>query len=655
MTDKDARTEKTLVLPYDPIEAAMRSPEHARRAIQGILESYNSNHDALAEAVQNSMDALEDACIEKLPGPYLLEITIDLKANAISVFDTGIGMSQAQVCEAFAPTATFKDIPAKIKKRGNKYPYRGYKGVGLTFLAYGTNDVQIQSRQNGSAVKGRMRFGRDWVQGKRPDPPMLDVDNSPTPLDRRKRGTYPRLLFSPETRPASLVNLGSSLDIWEAIIRTRTAVGQIIIGQEPAGQFKVQLNLVNKDGSVSKKQISPQFYYPHLTEKNPPFRFLDVGKYHNDHPGIADIPRDYQRQDAVYIEWTTTDITEQLDQDEKQEFEAELAEFSPRLYAFRPYDEPTWTAITESATGQKRTHFVGPGLVIGVNHQRIASESIRIQPSRSEYLASNVFVLVHFDKAALDQGRKALQPQIMDLAQRTADDAIQYLLKQGGFLKPAGEKTTGAQRAVEKGHEDWVYNVKTHAKDNPLSVPPVCYVSAPITEQDVIGIFNQLAALGLFPGLRILATSASKTYDCYVQFDCQEDLDRLRYGGIDKNPLGLSLDTLGAVETGFSTRGLTLEFKNNLEGLLGNLNNSSSRKAFRHIDICVCWGALQERHRWYTLDAVTEANLHVRHYPGVTHVLRRDDEAHVIQVIVLEDVIKKILAGQIRLAAPARR
>jgi hypothetical protein len=69
--------EKTL--PYNPIDSAMRTPEHARRTIQGILESYNSNYDALAEAIQNSMDALEDAFLDGLSGPYLLHITVNLK------------------------------------------------------------------------------------------------------------------------------------------------------------------------------------------------------------------------------------------------------------------------------------------------------------------------------------------------------------------------------------------------------------------------------------------------------------------------------------------------------------------------------------------------------------------------------------------------
>lgn len=648
MPDPEPQVERTLSLPYDPILSAMKSPDHAKRAIKGILESYNSNYDALAEAVQNSMDALEDAYLTGLPAPYLLHIVVDLKDNTISVFDTGNGMSQEQLCEAFAPTATFKDIPAKIRQRGDKYPYRGYKGVGLTFLAYGTNDVLIQSRQNGSVIKGRMKYGRDWVDGRRSEAPILNIDDSPTPLDAtRRRGTYLRLLFSQYTSPQSLLHLGTSLDIWEAILRTRTAVGQILIEEEPATQFKVTLTLVATDGSLSEREVAPIFYYPDQAKRLPAFQFLDIGRYKLEHPDVADVPPAYKRRDGVYIKWGPEEVKARLDSSQLEEFKSQIAAMSPRVYAFRPFDEPTWKLINDSATGQHRAKFLGPGLVIGVNHQRIASEPIRIAASRSEYLASNVFVLVHFDNAALDQGRKALQHRSMELAQLIADDAVQLLLRQGQFLKPAGEKTSAAQRAVEAGHEDWVDNVKEHAKANPLSLPPLCYASTPITEQDVVGLFNQLAALGLFPGLKILATSAAATYDCYARFECDDHIERLRYGGIGNNPLGLSTDAFRPNETHFTTRGLTLEFKNNLEGLIANLDDPASRKAFGHIDICVCWGSLEGSHRWYTLEHVTEENLHIRQFPGVTHVLWRETESKGIQVIILEDIIKMITAGQI--------
>jgi hypothetical protein len=650
LTDNEPQPEKKL--PYNPIDSAMRTPEHARRTIQGILESYNGNYDILAEAVQNSMDALEDAFLQELPGPYLLQISVNLKDNTIAVFDTGIGMNKEQICEAFAPSASFKDGLAILKKRGDKFPYRGYKGVGLTFLAYGTDDVQIQSRQNGTVTKGRMRFGRKWVEGKIPEPPLLDIDTEQTALDRQKRGTYIRLQFSSDTKPPSLSQLGSTIEIWEVIVRVRTAVGQIFIGQDPLAPIKVRLMLVGKDGLEAEKDISPGFYYPHLVKRNPPLRFMDVGKYHQEHPGIADHSEDAKRQDAVYIQWDTSQLRDHLEDKDKAEFDEELTKFSPCLYAFRPYHQPLWSVINESATGQVRTHYFAPGLVIGVNHQRMA-ESTRIVASRSDLLAQNVFVLVHFDKAKPDQGRKALQSRLMDLAQIAADDAIQYLLKQGGLLKPAGEKTTSAQRKVEKDHDDWVDNVKANAKENPLSIPPVCYASTPITEQDVVGLFNQFAALGLFPGLKILATSAAHTYDCYVIFDCRDRVERLRY--TDDNPLGLSQDIFGVDDTHFSTRGLTVEFKNNLEGLIDNLESPSSKKAFSHIDICICWGSIDTDHRWYTLDPVTEANLHERHYPGVTHVLRRDSHTHIIQIVMLEEIVKKVSTGQIRWEAKQRR
>lgn len=638
-------------LPYNPIDTVMRSPEHARRTILGVLESYNSNYDALAEAVQNSMDALEDASLNKLPGPFLIDITIDLLANAISILDTGIGMTQDQVCEAFAPSATFKDAVASaanamIKKRGEKHPYRGYKGVGLTFLAYGTDDVQIQSRQNGHIVKGRMRLGRKWAESKNNLAPILESDVTASPLDKHKRGTNIRIQFSSDTKPAILSSLGTSIELWEAIIRTRTAVGQVLIGRESLTPIKVHLNVIGKDGLKQEKDLEAEFYYPHFAQRNPSFRFLDVTQYYAEHPGIADHAPEARRQDAVFIRWNDAQITEHLSKTNQDEFHAELNEFRPHLYAFRPYHAPVWSEINKAITKQIRTHYFAPGLVIAVDRQRMA-DIFRVQASRSDLLAQNIFVLVHFDKAKPDQGRKTLQSKVMDLAQIVADEAVQYLLKQSNLLKPAGEKTTAAQRAVEKNHEDWVDNVKAHAKANPLSIAPVSYASTPITEQDVVGLFNQFTALGLFPGMKILATSGAHTYDCYVQFKFSEDMNRLRYQSIGNTPLGLSTDILGPEDTEFLTKGLTLEFKNNLEGLIDDIESPAKKKAFHHIDICVCWGTVESQHRSYQLDTITESNLHERRYPGVTHVLRKDGESHVIQVVMLEDISKRISAGQI--------
>jgi hypothetical protein len=137
-----------------------------------------------------------------------------------------------------------------------------------------------------------------------------------------------------------------------------------------------------------------------------------------------------------------------------------------------------------------------------------------------------------------------------------------------------------------------------------------------------------------------------------VDFHTKEDTERLRYVAIDKNPLGLSSDVFGLDEKEFSTKGLTLEFKNNLEGLIDDVDNPLAKKVLDHIDICVCWGQLESQHKWYNIDLITEANLHERRYPGVTHILRKDGESHVIQVVMLEEIVKRIAAGQISLSQP---
>lgn len=651
MSAPAAEEKKPKELPYDPI-LAVQGHLHARRNIVGVLESYNSSYDAIAEAVQNSMDALEDAALLELPGPYLLEVTVDLKSNSLTVLDTGVGMNQSQVCEAFAPTATFKD-PSLAKvifaKRGRKHSYRGYKGVGLTYLAYGTDEIWIQSVQDGEMVKGRMRHGRKWAEGQTETAPIVDKDTTSLGLDRYKRGTAVRIVFSNTTRPTHLSNLGSSIGVWEAILRTRTAAGQVLMSRPSVAPIKIKLILIKNNGQKETKEVEPLFYLPHLVKRNPDFRFLDVWQYHQQNQGKADIPASAQRQDGIYLQWTTEVLRKHLGDSDEATFRDLIEAHGPELYAFRPYQSPVYTELNLAATEQQRTKFFDDGLVIAVDRQRLADVTA-IKPTKWAYLAEQTFVLVHFEKAKPDQGRKTLQAEFMELSQAAANAAVRFLAEQNSFLKQSGVKSTAAQRQVELGHEDWVYNVKSHARSKPIALPPIAYASEPLTEQDVVGLFHQLCAVGLFPGIKIYATSSQHTYDCYVQYELKDDLARLKYKSVKDNPLGLSSDVFGPNETKFHTPGLTLEFKNSLEGLIGDLENETKSKTFLAVDILVCWGAIEEKHRRYELIPIDESNLDMRRYPGVTHLLRKEGEAsHAIQVIMLEHIVQQIRAGHIRL------
>jgi hypothetical protein len=640
-----------ITFPVDPLEFMTLTSHDRRRAISGILESYNGAYDVLTEAVQNAVDAVEDSILLTLKGPRLIHVTVNLKDNWISVLDTGVGMTADEISKSFTPNKSFKDNPDMLDKR-RTCAYRGYKGVGLTFLAYATDHITVHTKRDGSVIKCKMEYAHAWAVGERNDGASIVADDSDSPLDDYSRGTYVKVQFSPSTRPKSLSHLASNPTTWITILRTRTAIGQINL--QSTQNFDIDASLTVVTPTATKKYKIPlEFYYPHLVARKPPFRFLDVVEYYRTHPEKSKPPTEKTRQDGIYLVWDTERIKKELTDEQQKRLDSELKQYTPTLYAFVPYTSSIWGDINEILTGTKNRTHLYPGLIIGLNRQRLA-EKFEIEATRFESFSRNVLVIVHLNNAKPDQGRKTFQEEVFDLAKRSADRAVQYLADQREFLKPPGDAPTPDQREVEKGHEDWSFNVKTHAKTSPLHQPPITYISSPQQEQDVVGLFHQLSAVGIFSGIQIYATSQIKTYDCLITFDCVVSSEpKLRYVSFSENPLGVTPYILGNKDK-FSTRHLTVEFKNNLDALIDELAGEG-RKRYDHIDICVCWGTIDSKFDGYSLVQISEAhsNLDERAYPGTTHILRRNSDAHTIQIVMLKTVIELIKSGNISIGKAA--
>ena len=639
-----ASTEK-VIYPHDPLVDVVQDNEYKRSLVSGVLESYNSNYDFLAEAVQNAVDAIEDAKIHGLSGPYRISLTINLSENNVSILDTGVGMTEDDLARAVAPHVSLKSDDNTIEHRGDKHRYRGYKGVGLTLLAYGTDDLRLHSRTTGAdLVALRMRYGNAWARGDRKKPAMVDKDTQESPLVKLNRGTFVRLQFSQSTRPKSLSALTPRLAAWSAILQTRTAIGQVLIGREPLVDIEVSLTLIDSQGEESDS-LKPAFLFPHHVDRNPEFRFLDVGKYYKEHPQLSEIPTDFKRQDGIYMFWDTDKILEELTEPERKEFKDQLDTYAPTLYAFVPYQGGVWGEINQIVSSSRARTYLSPGLALAINRQRLA-DLFPIGATRYETFSRNVLVLVHFDNALPDQGRKTVQDEVLETAKRAANRAVQYLANQRSFLRPTGEMPSAQQREIELNKQDWEFNVRRHQERKPLHIPPVTYESEPLTEQDVVGLFHQLCSLGVFPGIRFLATSQSKTYDSVIFFRCDSDQRGLR---ADESTLGLAPSVLGDGDD-YSTRNLTLEFKNNLDGLIDDIDDENKPKQYQHVDICVCWGSVQPSFPGYELTSISSTNVDQRRYPGTTHLLQRDGEAHAIEVIMLSTLRDLVESGDLSLA-----
>ena len=366
-------------------------------------------------------------------------------------------------------------------------------------------------------------------------------------------------------------------------------MGQIIHPEEdePIAPITVKLSIID-EGASESKSVDSTFLYPHEIKRNPPFRFLDLVNHYQMHGEQAEAPPEKRRQDGVYLFWDTERIAEELTDDQQERYQAQLEEYSPFLYAFVPYQGSVWRDLNLVSTRRPQRSYLYPGLMVAVNRQRLA-DIFEIRPSRFETFSRNVFVAVHLHGARPDHGRKTIDAESMQFAQRVADRVVQYLAKQRPFLRPPGESPTPEQRQIEKDHRDWIFNVRTHHQKEPLHNPPIAYISTPLTEQDVVGLFHQLCALGVFAGAKVYSTSQSKTYDCLMDYDCPIGTPGLAYSDTDQYPLGVSPYTLGDGDRDFETKELTVEFKNNLDGLIADIERDGSPKQFDSIDICVCW------------------------------------------------------------------
>ena len=638
------QSDRDIKYPLDPLVPVVQNADYRRSVVSGVLESYNSNYDFLAEAVQNAVDAIEDAELYGYSGPFRLNVTINLSENYVSVLDTGVGMTERDLARAVAPHVTLKTDGEIIGRRGDKHSYRGYKGVGLTLLAYGTDDLRLHSRvQDGELITLRMRYGNAWARGARPDSAMVDRDDEDSPLKRLKRGTFVRMQFSSTTRPRSLSGLTPHIEAWAAILRTRTAIGQVLVGRTSLVNIEVSLTLIDSQGEESVL-VPPSFLFPHDVDRNPEFRFLDVGKYYEEYPQRSDIPNEFRRQDGIFIFWNTERIRKELTDKEREDYQDQLNTYGPTLYAFVPYQGGIWGEMNQILSKSTARRHLTSGLVLAINRQRLA-DLFPIGATRYETFSRNVLVVVHFDNARPDQGRKTVQDEVLDTAKSAANRAVQYLANQRSFLRATGETPSAQQREVELNKQDWEFNVQRHHEHSPLHIPPVAYESEPLTEQDVVGLFHQLCALGIFPGIHFLATSQSQTYDSVIFFRCRSAERGLQ---ASESTLGLAPSVLGDGET-FNTRNLTLEFKNNLDGLIADIDDENRPKQYQHIDICVCWGTVQDSFAGYELNAVGPTNLDQRRYPGTTHLLQRDGDAHVIQVIMLSTLRDLVESGVLSL------
>lgn len=636
--------------PFDPLEFKNTNASNAalgalKREIENILSSYVGWYDPFCELIQNALDAVEArVLIEKSAGTDAsykpkIDIRVDLKDNALTVTDNGIGLDKEKFEQFLAPNFSFKS--------GNKT--RGHKGVGATYVAYGFNYMRVSTKVPGFEASGRIVGARNWLKSNiTGGNPKVEPDDS-KPVDAafgdNDRGVSVTVRFDNDTHPRRLDWIQArSADTWLKILSIKTGVGSIVRDES----VQVSVVTIAADGTETQKSVQGTTYLWLHEQASKKASFRDIRATEDalylKHGAGRKMPDKFSNLDFIYEAWTTPELKTLLESSLDADEIGVLDKFAPTVSVEFGYTAKLWNKFNESLGLRSGHKVLTSGIQMAANNMP-QGETIQVPLNRNIGRQNQLHYLIHFNNYTPDLGRKGFHRELTDFAKSVARAiAESHLSKLRRLLKANTGVAPDLVREVQI--DEWKSEMLAHETKKPLLLKSplfflpterVSITSAPTREQDVIALFHQLIAGGVIRGISIMSTNERFTYDGLfkVSFDLVE---ALYVYDPDKNPLGVPLATANALH-GKVTAPRVLEYKLCLDGLIEDLDNQD--KNIKDINLCIAWttGDLYKERYGVTSILVPE-NADQREYHGVTHVLADlETGARCCELIILSELV----------------
>jgi hypothetical protein len=629
---------------WDPLEAITAQDANIltaarKREMQNILRSYVGFFDPFSELIQNAMDAVDTR--EKELGRFdkLISIKVDLKENSFSVSDNGIGFRESHFRTFLCPNISFKDGQHT----------RGKKGVGATYIGYGFNYLQLATKTPDFRYVAELAGGREWlddINSVIERPKVKESRLLHGSFDEFDRGSSFTVRFGGNSRPRDLTWVhATTADQWKTVLLIKTPLGHITFpGDTDYQAVKFDLEVVDADGnSTTLKQQTAGYIYPHTVISSS----IDIDDLVAEQKRLAEkqqdtskLPDKYKRLNAVYGFWDTTKL---LEMEEDAKIQALIQQYKVKAYGFFGYSVKLWDQFNDSiAKLRKGMRILRGGLQLATDH--MPQGDLLIIPLTSNIGYQNqAHVIIHFEKADPDLGRKGFQPELRSTAEQLAVAIVNRLKKWRHLLKAdsgASPSIVGASNL-----DVWIKQQEAHETKRPLKITnpnffaplnEVSITSLPVSEQDVIVLFNQLVAGGVIRGLRLLATSSHQQYDGIFRYAVTEPLQNHHFDKIT-NPLGVQ-DLRH--DKAFLSKPFVLEYKYNLDALIQEFENEEKTES--HIDLAVTWEIGEQWKKRYSVTSLLEfENLQHREFHGMTHIFRDERTGDVrFYAIILSELLE---------------
>jgi hypothetical protein len=616
--------------------------ELKRNEVRQIVISYHQIYDHFHEILQNALDACESAfkiCTNgtsaETQAPYEphIEVRIDVDTNKLTVADNGEGMTLEKVQQyLFTPYATDKPS-SQVRQRGEK-------GVGNTFLSYGSCGYRFSTRHisQGGLIAGRLVEGIRWTLSGDQDiqMPLVEPDDSQPALVVASHGTTVQIGFSEQTNIKRLSDHGTSLEDWEAILRLHTAVGYIDFRETDTFLNALKVSLyVTYQGDTQSKILQKGYLYPHKVAGVTSARLRDLlrgdrGKLPPRHTMKHCLYDFYDFENVKQKALSVLDTYSRFGP-YRNELRSDIVKFKPKAYISFVWASEFWSDVNMRIFGRD-TRELDHGIVFATKTQRVAEpKKIDFNFRSGDY--NRFLILLDTEGLETDIGRKSLHRRVTNLGNLVADAFHDDFVKFQDALTPAPR----VRREDEESQlETLLDDAIQEGSELNLPMPPIALMKIPREEQDVVALFFNLLGAGHLKGYKVYATHISQQYDGVGYFELQKAPDIIY--DARNNPLGIPEERFGSSGAKQSKIRNFIEFKMSTDDLIRDIRGGD--KQLRDIKWLVCWtkGDLHER-EGIAIDEILDDNQRGhREFYGVTDIMR-DSAGTTVHVIRLEKVV----------------
>ncbi|MBK3333125.1 sensor histidine kinase [Persephonella atlantica] len=592
-----------------------KSKELLHQNIEEVLRSYRHSWDVFSELLQNSVDACirkYDSLLENERNSYNPEIYIEIDSqnNTIVVQDNGEGIPHDKLNDIIIPGGT-------LKKLGNTY---GYKGYGLTFLAFISKEIEIKTARNGSEYTIKFNNLFDWVIK-----PQNDEYLKPTFFEktRETQDTYTIVkLVLPigsfeEKFPVlstldSIFKWSTNKKVLEFVLRTRTTVGNTrkIFCKNVKPEIKFNINIDGKEFEIPYEFLEP-------LESS----YMKAGKVYEFFDYIDKIYCEPRYADKTYRGLYKIDKNLEIGTRKRVYFDCKILicgrtatsklneEFElPSLYKSinEKFDISTgvYLSIDGLPTGIRIDNWDKKGaswqryyVIVDVLDKTFSEQLDSGRKGISGYFASKLVEKIEYIITKMKENRACVENitlQRLSKYLHTTEDVEEFLEENADF-------------DIEALTERWKNATQ-------INFPLKSINREPLDENAVIVIFYELLIRNIIKGYKTIFISSQAKYDVAFEYFFDNVKPEDIYNN-ETNKLGLNPSLEGRR---IPIKRLVGEFKIRLEDLLNDFDKGV--KNVDDLNIAIVWNFDKEKIEELE-GLIEEINPYSRKYYGVTHEL----------------------------------